>query len=130
MDRLDRVQAAIKIWQRKNFPNTSETDLTLGVCEESGELAACVLKMRRGIRSDRYNEARLHDAIGDVVIYLMGICDAHGWALTSVVSATADVVLARTSEDLKAGGERWAGTRTRPPRRPLTQQTRRRTSAK
>jgi NTP pyrophosphatase (non-canonical NTP hydrolase) len=92
---LDSLQCQVLRWQSQNFPDCQEWELALGVCEESGELAECMLKLHRGIRGDEFNEDRLKDAIGDIVVYLIGICGARGWSLGSVLESTAERVLSR-----------------------------------
>jgi NTP pyrophosphatase (non-canonical NTP hydrolase) len=92
---LDSLQHQVLCWQSKNFPDCEEWELALGVCEESGELAQCVLKLYRGIRADEFNEDRLKDTIGDIVIYLMGICGARNWTLAEILRETSERVLSR-----------------------------------
>jgi NTP pyrophosphatase (non-canonical NTP hydrolase) len=94
-DALDGLQKDINAWQRNNFPHCQEWELALGVSEEAGEIADCVLKSHRKIRSDEFPEERLKDAVGDIVLYLFGICDHHDWLLSQVVSRAAREVLAR-----------------------------------
>jgi NTP pyrophosphatase (non-canonical NTP hydrolase) len=58
----------------------------LGVCEEAGELAHAVLKMTQGIRGtekEHLNEAA--DAVGDIVIYLAGLCSSLELSLQACV---------------------------------------------
>ena len=92
---LDVLQLQIDAWQRRNFPDTTEFELTLGVCEEAGEIAACVLKMARHMRTDSYTPERLRDQIGDIIIFLMGICQLRGWKLSDIIRAVAADVMKR-----------------------------------
>jgi NTP pyrophosphatase (non-canonical NTP hydrolase) len=92
---LDSLQRQVLGWQSQNFPECQEWELALGVCEESGELAQCILKLHRDIRGDEFNEDRLKDAVGDIVIYLMGICGARNWTLAEVLRETSERVLSR-----------------------------------
>jgi NTP pyrophosphatase (non-canonical NTP hydrolase) len=92
---LDEIQQLVIRWQADNFPGCEEWELALGVCEEAGELAQCILKLHRRMRQEEFDEARLKDAVGDVVVYLMGICGARGWKLSEVVEETARRVTAR-----------------------------------
>ena len=92
---LDALQERVMAWQRANFPDCEEWELALGVSEEAGELAQCILKMHRGMRSEEFDEARLQDAVGDTIIYLMGICSTHNWRMSEVLRITASRVLAR-----------------------------------
>lgn len=92
---LDALQEKILAWQKDNFPDTQEWELALGVCEEAGELAQCVLKLHRGMRQHEFDEARLKDAVGDVTIFLIGLCGSRGWLLSDVLKSTSEKVLAR-----------------------------------
>src|SRR5688572_26197268 len=85
---LDSLQKRVAKWEAANFPEAAEWEVTLGVCEEVGEIADCVVKMARGIRVDEYSEERLRDALGDAVVYMMGICSRRGWSLHDVISDT------------------------------------------
>ena len=68
-------------WQKENFhydKNATKLMCALGVSEEAGELAHAVLKHVQNIRgfSDiAVARERVKDAIGDIVIYAMGVCD-------------------------------------------------------
>lgn len=92
---LDKIQRTVIQWQRENFPQCQEWELALGVCEEAGELAQCILKLHRGMRGDEFDEAHLKDAVGDVVIFLMGICEGRNWKLSEVIEETARRVILR-----------------------------------
>jgi NTP pyrophosphatase (non-canonical NTP hydrolase) len=92
---LDQLQDQILKWQNLNFPNCQEWQLALGVCEESGELAACVLKMSRSMRTAEFDEDRLKDAVGDILIFLIGVCGGRGWQLSEILQNTSETVLAR-----------------------------------
>lgn len=92
---LDELQQRITDWQHHNFPNCSDWELALGVAEESGEIADCVLKAHRKLRADEYGEDRLQDAIGDTLIYLIGLCSLRGWKMSQILCGTADLVLKR-----------------------------------
>jgi NTP pyrophosphatase (non-canonical NTP hydrolase) len=66
------------------------------VAEEMGELAHAVLKQSQGIRGTREDhDADMRDAIGDIVIYLAGLCSAKGWDLDKIVETTAYEVMRR-----------------------------------
>ena len=95
-DALDGLQKEVNAWQRKNFPDCQAWELALGVSEEAGEIADYVLKSHRNIRSDDFPEERLKDAVGDIVVYLFGVCDQHGWLLSQVLTGTVREVLTRT----------------------------------
>lgn len=51
----------------------------LGVAEETGELCHHVLKMEQGIRGTAAEHLDgIADAVGDICIYLSGLCSALG----------------------------------------------------
>lgn len=90
------VQSRIHTWRQQNFPNADATQQLLGIAEEAGELAHAHLKQMQGIRGDdnlHIEEAK--DAIGDLVIYIMGYCSYRGWDLETIVRDTAEHVLKR-----------------------------------
>lgn len=69
-------------WVAKNFPpyegEVPGNDSILGCIEEAGELAHAHLKNKQGIRgTPEEHEAAAKDAIGDIVIYLLGVISAH-----------------------------------------------------
>jgi len=93
---LDVWQQKIVNWQKENFPTCQDWELALGVCEEAGELADCVLKIHRKLRLNEYTEQRLQDAIGDIIVYLFGLCHSKGWKLSDVIETTGEDVLKRS----------------------------------
>lgn len=69
-------------WVATNFPpyegEVPGNDSLLGCIEELGELAHAHLKAKQGIRgSTEEHDAAAKDAIGDLVVYLLGIISAH-----------------------------------------------------
>lgn len=62
-----------------------------------GELARALVKGRQNIRGYGPEKAAAEkmDAIGDVVIYLMGVCDLNGWDFQEVVAGAVEVVSTR-----------------------------------
>lgn len=89
MGLLAELQSDTQIWREKNFPPEHRTPelQTLGVCEEAGELAHAVLKMRQGIRGTHEQHiAAIEDAAGDITIYLCGLFSNLGLDLEAAVS--------------------------------------------
>jgi NTP pyrophosphatase (non-canonical NTP hydrolase) len=101
---LHDLQGRIAQWQSQYFPAAEEWELVLGVCEEAGELAQCVLKMKRGIHPERYNAERVKDSIGDVIVFLIGICIQRGWNIAEVLSDTVKEVLERQFDQRRIPG--------------------------
>ena len=88
---INEIQAAVKEWTLKNFgpPVTPFHRPILGVVEEVGELAHGQLKGEQGIRgSKEENEAKMRDAIGDIMIYMMDLCNCHDWSLEGILQDT------------------------------------------
>jgi NTP pyrophosphatase (non-canonical NTP hydrolase) len=83
-----QLQQDARVWREHNFPIEHRTAQlqVLGVCEETGELSHSVLKMTQGIRGthDKHIDSA-KDAVGDIVIYLTGVCDALGLDLEDCV---------------------------------------------
>ena len=95
---LDIEQARVGDWRGTNFGPPDLGDMTLGVCEEAGELAHAVLKGRQGIREMRdpaVCERAIRDAVGDVCVYLFGVCDVFSWSLEEIIKETVDEVIKR-----------------------------------
>lgn len=93
---LQPIQASTHEWRKDNFPKADATQQLLGITEEVGELAHAHLKQTQGIRGDdnlHIEEAK--DAVGDLVIYLMGYCSYRGWDLETIIRDTVEHVLQR-----------------------------------
>lgn len=82
MDLIEMIVARDE-WVARNFPDpTGENtpgDSIIGCIEELGELAHSHLKLKQGIRGtpqEHLDAAR--DALGDLMIYLMGVISYHG----------------------------------------------------
>ena len=87
MNRLDEIQDEHADWVLHNFPNATPVEAVLGVSEEAGELSHGMLKEIQGIRgNDHIPEMR--DAIGDICIYLLHLCNLMGWSLLDIVDET------------------------------------------
>src|SRR4051812_46355062 len=86
---LIQLQHDTQMWREKSFPAEHRTAplQALGVCEEAGELAHAVLKMEQGIRGEREDHLlEAEDAVGDICIYLMGLCEALGLSFESCIA--------------------------------------------
>jgi len=86
---LKEIQRQQKTWSEYNFPDNGPLDELLGIGEELGELHHAVLKMRQKIRGDETEHVlAARDAIGDMMIYLMGYCNRMGWDLKDIIDDT------------------------------------------
>ena len=83
---FEQLQFEQGVWQEQNFPNSTEHQCFYGVVEEIGELSHALLKMDQGIRGTKQEHtAEAKDAVGDIVIYLAGLCNKRGINLQSAV---------------------------------------------
>lgn len=103
---IDLRQRELADWQARNFPVTELLSLskeelvktililqvTLGICEEAGEVAHHVLKGTQGIRGgiNGINKAEVADGVSDVLIY--------GQQLLSKLEINAEVEIADVIE--------------------------------
>lgn len=92
---LSELQAKVKEWQGANFGEVQVWELVLGACEEVGELAHCVLKRHRSMDRQEDLEARMRDAIGDIVVFLMGVCEEEKWDIGEIIKETVGTVVER-----------------------------------
>lgn len=110
MINLKQIQKQQGEWQNKNFPydtNTTKLMCALGVSEEAGELAHAVLKHVQSIRGMGDIEAaraKVKDAIGDIAIYAMGVCNQFDLNIEDCIQDTwCEVVLKREWKTNEAG---------------------------
>jgi len=83
---FEQLQLEQELWQEMNFPNSMEHQCFYGIVEEIGELAHALLKIDQGIRGTKQEHmAEAKDAVGDIVIYLAGLCNKRGINLQSAV---------------------------------------------
>jgi|LGVF01.2.fsa_nt_gb NTP pyrophosphatase (non-canonical NTP hydrolase) len=93
---IDTIQTLHKRWTEKNFPDQVADDCFKGVVEEVGELAHADLKKKQGIRGTSAEfDAEARDAVGDIMIYLMGYCTQRGWLLSEVLQDTWEKVVSK-----------------------------------
>jgi NTP pyrophosphatase (non-canonical NTP hydrolase) len=95
---LATLQMRVAEWRKAAYPDTRGIELqALGVAEESGELCHAVLKYKQGIRG--YDFAKTHDevadAIGDIIIYAMGVADTLDISVEEALFKTVEHVINR-----------------------------------
>lgn len=78
---LDKLQDEIHKWRKENFPSSDDRDMLIGTMEELGELSHANLKNRQGIRDS--GSAKEIDAIGDILIFVMGYCSYKSFRFSS-----------------------------------------------
>ena len=85
---LRQLQSEQREWVDHNFPKRADYYHLLGVMEELGELAHARLKGLEKIRDNGNLEMKEMDAIGDLVIFLMGYCNDRNFDLQDIVEST------------------------------------------
>lgn len=85
----DSIQTEVAEWAAVNFGMVTTWQTALGVCEEAGEIARVVLKHSQGIRGfdDERRKGEIAKEAGDVVIWLMHLCELLGISLRDAVDA-------------------------------------------
>ena len=87
---LQELQDKTQLWREHSFPPEHRTAVmqALGGAEEAGELAHAILKMEQGIRGDKIKHVgEVADSVGDIIIYLAGICSSLDLDLQTCVEA-------------------------------------------
>lgn len=103
---LRTIQLEHYDWVRYNFPNSEKIDPILGVCEEAGELAHAALKMKQNIRgTEQEHRDELEDAIGDIMIYLLDVCNKYGFNIEQVLQKTWNTVKQRDWQKNQQNGQ-------------------------
>ena len=93
--KLSDMQKEVYRWSTKNFGRPQirfHVNSFLGVVEEVGELAHCILKASQGIRgsfSEHVDKAA--DAIGDIIVYLLDFTEGN----KAIFKVDVDYILAR-----------------------------------
>lgn len=86
---LRHIQLNHMEWQDRNFPGHETYHSFLGLIEELGELAHAMLKGNWGIKGtvEEHRAAEM-DAIGDIFIFLMGVCNTRGYCIEDIIRKT------------------------------------------
>ena len=92
---LQTIQKEQKEWSYSNFGDQPALHPLMGIVEELGELFHARLKFEQGIRD--YQDTlkysiEAQDAIGDLIIFLMGFCNKENWDLLTIINNTWDSV--------------------------------------
>jgi NTP pyrophosphatase (non-canonical NTP hydrolase) len=95
MIRLNKIQKEHREWQFKNFGKVPIEESFMGMVEELGELSHAILKERQGIRVNENHEENAIDAIGDIIIYIISLCNSKDWDLETIIETTWDSVKER-----------------------------------
>lgn len=87
-ERLNQLAQEISTWSARNFP---VRESRLGIIEEIGEAAHCLLKRRQGIRgfeNHEYFKEQLADALADTAIYALDYAGYKGLEIEAGLSPT------------------------------------------
>ena len=98
---IRKIQKQVEEWQDKNFPNLTAEDNLIGVMEELGELSHANLKGRQLNQPLMIEEA---DAVGDILIFLMGYCNKRSFDMEKIIRRTWNEVKQR--DYTEEGGKR------------------------
>ncbi len=102
MSLLRELQHLSHEWRKANFPPETITPMhqALGVAEEVGELCHAILKMEQGIRGTREHHLETAaDSVGDIVVFLAGVCSTLDIDLDLAVQKAWDQVSRRNWKD-------------------------------
>lgn len=130
---LADVQAEHKAWLAKRYPSQAPIEPAVGLLEETGELAHCLLKCQqmRGWKhpEQRYEGAdwskKFIDAVGDCFIFACSLCNANDWSFeelhdSAAKSNAADKQLFTTAYEMVASLAEKAANCIRRPANMLT----------
>ena len=92
---MNQIQKEQKEWTEKNFGDQEEWVTVMGVQEEVGELAHHILKRHQGIRQSEDHEEGVEDAIGDIFIYLLGVCNKQELLFSAVLEKVWDNIVSK-----------------------------------
>lgn len=101
---MDTIQTEHAEWSIRNFGEHEWFVPMTGVTEEVGELAHALLKQFQGIRGTHAeHELNAQDAIGDIIIYIMDLCNVKGWNLSKIIQDTWTNVVRKRDWKANAG---------------------------
>ena len=86
LDFYSDLQAEIRAWHLKNFPEEDGIRNALSICEESGEVARAYSKQAAGIRGtwDHWQSEKAKE-FGDVMISVINACAHEGFSWEDVL---------------------------------------------
>ena len=88
LDILTQIQAEHKDWHKHNFGEVPFWMPVFGMMEELGELAHALLKQVQGVRTTEDHNENIKDAIGDLLIFTIGLANTLDLDLRSVIAET------------------------------------------
>lgn len=96
-------QTELAAWQEEIFGDTTSERMCLGMQEELGELAHCLLKRKQRIREGTHSDLKekIADAVADVMIFGIQLLHVEGLDAELVFSEVAEKILKRTRTELE-----------------------------
>ena len=85
---LSSVQIEHERWRRKNFPIQESWHSLVGMMEELGELSHTHLKQVQNVRRDKDFDEEARDALGDILIFMIGYANSRGYSLEEILKET------------------------------------------
>lgn len=85
---LKQLQSEQREWVDHNFPERADYYHLLGMMEELGELSHARLKQLEKVRDNGDLVMKEMDAIGDLIIFLLGYCNDRDFDLQNIVEST------------------------------------------
>ncbi len=92
---IKELQKEVDEWRNRNFPETTADHQLIGMFEEIGELSHAHLKEIQSIRMNEDHELKAKDAIGDLLIYMIGYCSIRKFDIEQILTETWDQVKQR-----------------------------------
>src|SRR3990172_3730987 len=111
---LKHLQGEVYAWHCNNFGDAAPFEMLMGLTYEIGKLGKYELQAMQGlVKVEADHNARIRDALGDAVIYIMQYCSSRGWSLADVLELTWAAVSRR---DWKRFKETGIGIKILPPK--------------
>jgi NTP pyrophosphatase (non-canonical NTP hydrolase) len=101
---LNKLRDEVGEWSERNFGKQESWRPLLGIGEELGELQHAYLKRAQGIRVNEDHNAKLKDAIGDMLIYLANFAAIEKLELEQILGDTWNQVKQRNWNANKTNG--------------------------
>jgi len=95
MKTLGEIQKEHYEWARRNFGDFEAWQTLLGLQEELGELSHSYLKRHAGIRMNEDHDAKIKDAVADILVFLCGFCSTQEIDLEKQLNVTWEEVKKR-----------------------------------
>jgi len=85
---IKKIQEEHANWQIRNFGDVQESHIIIGVAEEVGELSHAYLHEKQFNRTNENHEENMKDAVADITIFLIALCNIRGWDYQKILEDT------------------------------------------